>query len=294
MKSLVIPAMLAVAALGLAGCGAAGPSSSPSAQPGTASPTQGSLECPPAGGLELPDTSSVVHLPTGAAGVRLCDLATTGPVLAPPEELVTGADRLVEQFNAAEPFEPSTTACTADAGPAYAMILRYPDNTSVTVTSMLAGCRTVGGKFGGDALVATFAELVEQSRDASQPPTPAVSEPCAGPRLSWVPVRTKDLATISACADATQTSATRGTASPEQWAVLAADLATNVTEAEDFWPAGEAVHYVATDRYGQPQELQRFGDKVVVTGISLGTPQQKLRVWSPSPASLTILDELGG
>ena len=296
MKPLVIPAMVTVVALGLTGCGGTGPGSSPSADPVRIPPTPSTVhECPPADELASLDTRDVVEIPAGAVGVRLCDLGTTGPVLAPPEELRTGVDQLVQQFNAAEPFDAESTVCTADAGPAYAMVFRYPDDTSVTVTSMLAGCRIVGGKFGGDALARTFVDLVEQSRAAAPRPTPEpVTEPCAGPRQSWVPVRAEDLVTISACADATATSGTRGTATPEQWAILSADLSANVAEVESFWFAGEAIPYVATDHHGQPQALERFDDQLVLTGISLGSPQQKVRVWRPSPESLAILDQLGG
>lgn len=166
-----------LAALALTACGGGGITAgpTPSPDPTLASPAETPLAldpttgCPPPGTAYQP-THEITEVPTGAVGVRLCDLG--GGLPAPEGEVTGGVDRLITQFNAAESFDSQNTTCTVDAGPAYAMVFRYPEQNPVIVTSRMGGCREVGGKFGGQELLATFEELRNDEPGASTPPAP--------------------------------------------------------------------------------------------------------------------------
>ncbi|WP_425307707.1 hypothetical protein AADG42_02785 [Ammonicoccus fulvus] len=292
MKFLVIPAMLAVAALGLAGCGGEG--RGPMALPGTATPSAAatpSNPCPPPVVPE-PDTRSVTALPAGAVGVRLCSLAYARSTLAPEDELTTGVDRLVTQFNGAEGVDfVSMVPCPVDLGPSYAMVFRYPDGRVVTVSSMLAGCHTVGGKFGGQELLDTFVALLAEQRQAT-PPKPVELRTCEGPEGSWMPVALGDLVTISRCARFGEDGDRVRTASADQWATLHADLIRSAGSGNYPDSPGKAVRFEAADALGQPVTLSRFGDTVVVHNERVGS-RTPPTIWKPSPEALAILDQLG-
>lgn len=231
-------------------------------------------------------------MPAGAVGVRLCDLATTGVLLAPVDELTTGVETLVAQFNGAESFDSTTMACTADAGPSYAMVVRYPDGNVVTVTSMMAGCHTVGGRLGGQELLATFTTQLAEQRRAS-PPQPVPHTPCVGPQGSWMPVDPGELTAITGCSGHGPDARALGTATAQQWAVLQADLVAHARPASYPAATTEPVRFDAVDRFGQPVQLDRIDDSVVINSAGAGVRGAAPLVWEPSADSRAILDALG-
>lgn len=237
------------------------------------------------------DTSQITRLPDDPVGVRLCDLADTGSVLAPPEELSTGQSDLVAQFNQAEQFDPNSLACTADAGPAYAMVFRYADGSAVTVTSMMAGCRTVGGRLGGQELVALFIERLTAQRAGRTPNPPVAGDRCEGAQMSWMPVNVEDLVTVSKCTGTTRDT-TAGTVTADQWAILQRDLLANAKHGAYPAAATEPERYIAADSWGQPMAWERVDDVVVLNRPLRGGGHISDLIWNPSPEALAILDSL--
>ncbi|MDO5498372.1 MAG: hypothetical protein Q4F67_01675 [Propionibacteriaceae bacterium] len=290
MKSTV--AALTAVALALSACAANTPPADP--LPTTAPPTAPTPDEP----VTCPDPASigstlgVTELPADPAGVLLCDL--DGTTHAPEQELTTEPERLVTQFNRAEPFSAETTLCTADAGPAYAMVFRYPDRDSIVVTSMMGGCRQVGGRHGGEELLGTFVELMNAQRTAAPPGAAVAARACEGPTASWIPVELADLTTLSRCERQPDGAlVTRGTASAEQWATLREDLVTNTT-AVDAPPAigGDEQILIAVDRFGQPLTLRWSGDVATFWDAEPGLRSGRDQVRRLSPQSQRILEEL--
>ncbi|WP_432560361.1 hypothetical protein [Granulicoccus sp. GXG6511] len=274
--------------LTLSACGgdtiAAGPESTPHQPPASAPEAM----CPEP---EFSPSHGVTELPGGVVGVRLCALDLDAK--APADELVTGSDRLVAQFNGAERFPAAEILCTADAGPAYAMVFRYPDRDPVTVTSMMGGCREVGGRFGGQELLATFVELLNAQRAATPPAPVPPGQACEGPALSWIPVRLDDLTTLSACERQPDGSLlTRSVASAEQWAVLKPDLLANVAPAEASTDSGPERILLATDQLGQPLQLRWIADSVTIWEAGPGLRSGRSLEWRPSPESRALLESL--
>jgi hypothetical protein len=109
---------------------------------------------------------------------------------APADPLVQGVDRLVAAVNRQE-ISPHSDACNADAGPAYRIVLDYPDGARMIIGET-AGCRDVQvgstDRLGGLAIWHTYLALLAKQRAHERPGRlPASSHPTCTTRHHQLP-----------------------------------------------------------------------------------------------------------
>lgn len=118
------------------------------------------------------------HLDQDAARITLCnepghEIEQTPP----PDALVADPAAVVAVFNELDEANLAVMACTAELGPAYRMVVEYPDGEVVQVRGELYGCRVVGDKVGADRVLAAFTDALLTQR-VTQPVT--ATDPLAG------------------------------------------------------------------------------------------------------------------
>ncbi|GAA2178864.1 hypothetical protein GCM10009785_03230 [Brooklawnia cerclae] len=148
-------------------------------------------ECPDP--TQTPPTSQAAEFANGASWARVCGTSTAGigsgiptdgvfanVLLGPPDALVTGLDDLVEFANGL-PRMPGDAACTSEFGPAYTLVVGYPDGSTTMITGELYGCRAIGGdRTGARELLDDFGNRLRAQRDAYPQLAPAASS-CLDP-----------------------------------------------------------------------------------------------------------------
>jgi hypothetical protein len=160
-------AVLVAAALVLSACGDGSSSSQPSLD---SPPGMPAFVCPDPKAKVEPTPGDT--LPTGARAARICYSADM-PVAwqAPADPLTRGVGRLVSLVNR-RLASPQGDACNADAGPAYRIVLDYPDGAR-TINGETAGCREVrvGGteRLGGRRVWNSYFRLLARQREHARP-----------------------------------------------------------------------------------------------------------------------------
>jgi hypothetical protein len=137
-----------------------------------------------------------VTLPLGAISLRWCTGGGDAMMseYPPPEPLTRGLDAWVTSFNAL-PTLPRNAACTADWSIPGAALLTYPDGTVRMVAGMRAGCGTIGGRRGFEAMRTRTIDALRAQRTAlfgDQAPPSETFKPCTASsstipaRLEWI------------------------------------------------------------------------------------------------------------
>jgi hypothetical protein len=118
-------------------------------------------------------------LPAGARAARICVWGSSVPWHAPLEPLTRDVDRLVALVNGQEPY-PKSDGCFADDGPAYRIVVDYPDGARL-IEGDTAGCREVefgaSELTGGPAVWRTYFRLLARQRQHARPGRVAVARP---------------------------------------------------------------------------------------------------------------------
>ncbi|CAI9401743.1 hypothetical protein [Aestuariimicrobium sp. T2.26MG-19.2B] len=139
---------------------------------------------------------TTITLPLGAVSLRWCTGGGDAMLseYPPPEPLTRGLDAWVTAFNAL-PKLPRDAACTADWSIPGAALLTYADGTTRMVAGMRAGCGTIGGRGGFEAMRTRTIDALTAQRTSmfgNQAPPAESSQPCAAygstipARLEWI------------------------------------------------------------------------------------------------------------
>jgi hypothetical protein len=175
-------------------------------------------------------------LPPGATAALICYSADEPVAWRAPDDVLTRhVDHLVAFVNR-RPVHPTTEFCNTDAGPAYRIVLDYPDGARV-ITGDRAGCRDVrvgtDDREGGRGVWHTFFTLLARQREHSKPGrAPRAQLSCPTPRHpgSFTPLWDGTLTSARFCPSRTaqHPRATHGIPmSGRDLAVLRHDLATS-------------------------------------------------------------------
>lgn len=163
-------------------------SSTPSTTPSSAADLE--LACPePLGRHDEPVApADRSRLPEGAAVARLCPEYASFGFQAPQDALVTGLDGLVRLVN--ELPDDGSTACPADGGISYLVVLGYPDGSERTVRGQNFGCRTVewagATRVGAQDLYDAYIVALRRQRGDGEP-TDVVTPTLGCPRNGYAP-----------------------------------------------------------------------------------------------------------
>jgi hypothetical protein len=185
-------AALGVVAVLLAACGS---SSSSSTQPTGA--TDASFRCPdPAARAR---TGSGDTLPGGATAALICATDGDAAWAAPREALTHHVGRLVSLVNRLH-HEGSKGMCNTAGGPAWRLLLRYPDGVR-TVAGDNGGCDSlsVGAtkRHGADRVYSAFARALLRQRAHQHPPGAVTSDLPSCPMHGFVFVPTAQARLLS-------------------------------------------------------------------------------------------------
>lgn len=189
-RRLAILSLAVLTGCGLLPGGNQVPTPSPVPTPTGPVPQVQAGECPdPA---DTPVTGSSYKFPEGASWARVCGTSSSGTgmdpgplpgvLLGPPDALVTNLEGLV-QFANNLPKMPNDIACTMELGPAFTMVVGYPDGSTQQVTGELYGCRAFGDRMGAQAMLDDFGNRLRAQRDAYPDLAPATDncqQPPAG------------------------------------------------------------------------------------------------------------------
>jgi hypothetical protein len=265
MDLRALTAALAVVALMVSGCSAAGES-----RPDSRTPVPAGLEsgCPePTTGVRFPEGD----LPEGATRVRLCpgppprDGNAIGTEIQAPTDLLTnGVAELVDLVNKQEVVEGGID-CSSDEGPVLAYWFGYPDGDWRAVQFDSYGCNilTLGQDLrreGSTELATAFTEALMTQRDSQEAPditqqAACPASPLAIPRSGLVSGEV-ELATAAWCVSPRAQQVREVAIPPELvqqlnvglWPGLATKSRRPCTEAVPSWiegrtPWGDAVSY---------------------------------------------------
>lgn len=214
-------------------------------------------------------------LPDGAVAAALCPAETdhdSSPQVG-TEELVTGVDELVGQFNAL-PRAPRSRACTAMGGISYRMVFRYSDGGLVVIPGSLGDCRDVGGREGGaEALLTGFTMRLGAQRTTQAPPLREVADPCTA-GASYLPADREHLVKARICPD----SGASIRLDDKALALLRQDLKA----ARPGQGGTRTTNITVVDAYGQPLTLFWEGAAV---NVGFQAP-----AYSLSPETVTALE----
>lgn len=186
----LIAAVMVAAVLVLAGCG--DDSSSLPSSGRTTGTVPRSFACPDPAAKVEPAAGDT--LPTGARAARICYSAEMPVEWQPPHEPLThDVARLVALVNRQQ-FYPPADGCNADAGPAYRIVLDYPDGARI-VSGVTAGCRDVrvgaSDREGGRTVWRAYFHLLAQQREHARPgqvPTRPISCPTRRHPVPFTPL----------------------------------------------------------------------------------------------------------
>lgn len=186
-RKLAVPLLLLAACSPLTGQPGSPrvPTPTPVAPPTGPAPTVVAGQCPdPA---DTPNVGGDFNLPPRASWARICGTSVAGTGTepgvvgervrqAPPDALVTNLDGLIEFANAL-PIPDGDLACTMEFGPAYTLVVGYPDGSTQMITGELYGCRFIANRIGAQELLDDFGNRLRAQRDA-YPGLAPVIEPC--------------------------------------------------------------------------------------------------------------------
>ena len=288
--------ILALAALvALTGCVTyqATPATTP-APPGGSGPVEATpVECSTA----PPERDEPARLETGIARVSLCNdpghaelYGMPGPT-PPADALVLDADRVAAAYNALDRAELATMICTADMGPAYRLVVEYPDGRTVQLSGEMFGCHVVGTKVGSHTVLDAFTDALVAQRATLTPPrlVLAADAVCASPS-SWVQAELADTTQGVLCTGF-DAGARGEPIEGDAWQVVLADITANGREvtADDYpndCASSEAVTLVGLTPWGEMTSLQRSCDLYTwQTGPDDGTTMG----WTPGDKVKALL-----
>ena len=245
---------------------------------------------------------------------RLCAGRTRVVAWAPPLEVLLDPGAVADVLATAEPV-PADAMCTADAGPAYDLVLTFPGGRATSVRGDTGGCgllETVDGpRFGAETVLESFLDAVAGQRETVSPPPgrpgrPDCPEPTDGHALSFLGHPVEMEAAVSCWrpdADDVQHWRDAVPVGRRDLAVLLDDVALNSRQEDDFGAdvCGDSPDWYWQDIVGRT----RWGDVVALHGVCRtflvvssrfradqqdGT--QPTYFWHPSPRSQRILDRL--
>ena len=188
-----IATVMVAAVLVLSGCGddsSSSPSSSSSGR--TTGTVHRSFACPDPAAKVEPAAGDT--LPTGARAARICYSAEMPVEWRPPHEPLTrDVAHLVALVNRQQVYPPSR-GCNDDAGPAYRIVLDYPDGTRM-IDGVTAGCRDVrvgaSRRTGGRTVWRGYFHLLARQREHARPghvPTQPISCPTRRHPVPFTPL----------------------------------------------------------------------------------------------------------
>lgn len=303
MRTLTLPLTFALAALVLTSC-----ATPPTATPATGAPGRAptSTSSPwPATPVACEDQPGQVEAPSevplGVVRVSLCSEPghEAGPRVAPPDALVLDPDAVVRVWNElAAPDPKDSLVCTAELGPAYRMVLEYPDGRVVQLAGELYGCRLVGGRHsapgsigGADQVLAAFSTALTAQRqtipiEVDQP----LQRPDCDTFGSWVTPVLGDLVGGYACS-LPEGKPQRLAISEADWTVIAGDLTRNAKPvAQVTLPSCEKAPgptLVGVAKTGETIQLHE------TCGWYQTFDGANSVAWQPDKEAATILDQLG-
>lgn len=248
----------------------------------TAGPTAGP-DCAAAGAA-----TPAGDLPSGATSIRLCPAGEPGLMLvAPPDALAdpAGVAEVIAAYNARPTPQPGQ-ACTQELGPAYTLLIAYPDGTVWSVTGELYGCRTIGPRVGAQQVLDSFAKALRQQRGEAPDPDAVQDVPaCTGAGGAYVPVRVSDLIGVQLCVG--EQGEPRALTEAQQRRLLTGlrDHAST-TFSMPRCSRTEPVHLLGWNAYGEPLRLD------YTCGVVTFTQGSRIYGWTPTTADRAIIDKL--
>lgn len=294
--------MFALGALLLAGCGAPSTATpAPGGAPGTAPASQSEPWAPtPVACAELSERAQdPTEVPLGVARVTLCSEPghPSAGLIAPPDALVVDPDTVVRAWN--ELAVPGAQmACTAELGPAYRMVLEYPDGSVVQLAGEMYGCRPVGGRVastprptgGADQVLDAFATALTAQRTTIPVPAGEQVRPDCDGAGSWLTPELGDTVSGFACSPS-DGQPTRTDIPDADWAVIAADASANSV------PAASATMPTCEKAPGPSLVGVSKAGEIISLFESCGWYQTfdraEPRLWQPGTDAAAILAGLG-
>lgn len=291
MRKLMVG--LAMAGLLTAGCTTTTgtPASGPSPQPGGAVSTM-SVDC-----SKVPAEADMPKkaLASGAVRISLCNEPgfEWAERVAPPDALVKDTQVVIDVVNTLEDLLP-VMACTADLGPAYRLVIEYPDGSTVNLRGELFGCRAVGGQVLRDGpasenVLAAFATALRTQR-ASLPVKvdhPLESVTCAALN-AWVTPDPADTIGGFGC-ELPGGDGDRLPIADADWTTLRADVAANSAVFDHTAPMPECLVAPGPALVG----VNEVGEPVTFSPSCAGwmwtSPDGVDRLWTPSEEALAVL-----
>ena len=303
--------LVASVLLAATGCSGGGSEPAPSAPPLDASyAVDGEPTCDA-------DVRRVPALPLAEEPVsaRLCAVKTRVVAWTPPPEVLLDPGAVAEALVSAAPV-PTDAACTADAGPAYELVLTFPGDRAASVRGNTGGCAFLetgdGRRSGADVVLASFLDAVARQRETASPPPgrqglPGCPAPTDGHALSFLGHPVEMEAAVSCWRpDADDVPPWRDAVpvGRRDLAVLLDDVALNSRQEDDFGAdvCGDSPEWYWQDIVGRTPR----GDVVALVGVCRtflvvssrfradddGDGGRPTQFWHPSPRAQRILDRL--
>lgn len=163
------------------------------ASPEPATPTDGTLPATEAGDCpdpaDTPPTPQAHEFSPDPSWARVCGTSNAGTgqdsvlddrvLIGPPDALITDLPGLINLVNGLDE-QAADMVCTADFGPAYTLVVGYPDGHTEMVTGELFGCGAIGDRVGASALLTDFGQRLRAQREAHPGYAPTAAD-CAVP-----------------------------------------------------------------------------------------------------------------
>ncbi len=297
MKRTMIALLLG--AFGLVGCStySGTPATTPSAPitaPGELLWDATPFDCAAlAGEADKPAT-----LPDGVGRITLCNEPghEIGQV-TPTDALIIDPGAVVAAYNAQERANLAVMTCTAELGPAYRLVLEYPEGRVVQLRGELYGCRVVGDRTGAPHVLDAFVMgLLEQRKAAPVTLDDPIGEPVCEAMgmnpLSWLPATMDTTVAGYLCADGAKEARTIDATA---WETIRDDWAAHATEGgRTEQEMSSCTQTYATTLVGATAS----GERVVLQGMCgvwehwrPGTDTSW--VWRPGPAASAIIEAAG-
>lgn len=236
-------------------------------------------------------------LPDGAARITLCNEPGHEIGLQPPADaLVADTAAVVAAYNAGEHANLAVMVCTADLGPAYRLVVEYPDDTVIQLRGELYGCRIVGVKTGAQQVFDAFSSALLRQREA-HPVT--VSDPLQNARCnmgvgpgSWIPAAMGDTVSGFLCPHGETDHPML--ISAEDWATVRDDFTANASKE---MPTGVDTTTCEQATISAAVGVAASGDTVSLHPVCRGLFElwqggdDGSLYWQPGPAAADVLGE---
>ena len=293
MTRTLIPALLG--ALAPAGCATytGTPAQAPPIEPGSIVWPTTPFDC----STLAAEPDKPAELPEGAGRITLCNEPGHPIELAPPPDaLVEDPLAVVAAYHDQEHVDLASMACTADLGPAYRLVVEYPEGQVVTLRGELYGCRVVGDKTGAQHVLDAFTQALATQRQTQPPPEvdPLAGAAC-GHNLgggSWIAAAMDDTVAGYRCLADDADPVLLGA---DDWATLRDDWAANAHEGprtgDELADCTQSTADVLTGVTPWGEGLSLHG----LCGVFESWPTRGAEpwVWRPGPAASEVLARQG-